>query len=335
VSSFTLGGFRHSTVGDFFVMAQKSIIIIALVFSGMVNTQAAAPTPITLDEIAKTIATTTIKVEKVGRGLYVFFGAGGNIAVSIGENGTLIVDSQYPQMMPKIMAEINALGGSTVDFAINTHWHFDHADGNQALGPQGTWLISQTNSRKMMQDDHIVNLVTRYYEQKAYPAKFLPVMTYDNNMQFHFNGETIDLLHYGAAHTTGDTAVYFREHNVVHMGDVYFSDNYPFIDVDNGGSIEGLIQFCEAVLNQINPETTVIPGHGSVTDYKALQGYIEMLQSVRERISALILKGSTLEDVYNAKVTIEWDKEKGNPSLFIDRAYQSLVREVSEGYKEG
>ena len=160
-------------------------------------------------------------------------------------------------------------------------------------------------------------------------------MTYDNTMQFHFNSETIDLLHYGAAHTTGDTAVYFREHNVVHMGDVYFSDNYPFIDVDNGGSIEGLIQFCEAVLNQINRETRVIPGHGSVTDYKALQGYIEMLQSVRERISALILKGSTLEDVYNAKVTIEWDKEKGNPSLFIDRAYQSLVREISEGYKEG
>ena len=131
------------------------------------------------------------------------------------------VDDQFPELIPRIQAAIEELGGGEVDFAINTHWHFDHAQSNATLGSDGTWLVSQLNSREMMLDSHLIDLVGTLYEQEAYPPEALPVITYDERMQFFFNGERIDLLHFGPAHTTGDTAVIFRSHNAVHMGDVF------------------------------------------------------------------------------------------------------------------
>ena len=285
---------------------------------------AEAPKIITADDIAQSIGKKEISVETTSDNFHVLFGAGGNIAVSIGTNGTLIVDDQYPQMIPKIMAAIAKLGGEQIDFAINTHWHTDHADGNQVLGPQGTWLVAQANSRKMMQEDNRINFVTHYFDQRAYPKEALPVITYNNKMQFHFNNEAIDLLHYGSAHTSGDTAVFFRKHNAVHMGDVYNNAEYPFIDADNGGTLEGVIHFCREVLKQSNRETTVIPGHGPIADYEALLDYVEMLETIRQRMVTLRASGATLNQVYDAQVTREWDKEKGDPTVFINRAYKSL-----------
>ena len=230
--------------------------------------------------------------------------------------------------MPKIKSAIGKLGGKGIDFAINTHWHFDHAEGNLALGPEGTWLVSQANSREMMKQDHIINLVVSSYEQKAYPESAWPDITFDKTMQFHFNGERIDLMHFGAAHTTGDTAVIFRGHNAVHMGDVYNNSGYPFIDAGNGGKFDGLIKFCSKTLKQIDENTVVIPGHGAVSDYQGLADYIEMLTIIRKRMMALIDNGASLEDVYAAKVTKEWDKKQGNPTGFINRAYMSLTHRV-------
>ena len=146
------------------------------------------------------------------RNFHVLFGVGGNILVSIGANGVLIVDDQFPQMVPKYKATIGELGGGAVNFAINTHWHFDHADGNQVLGPEGTWLVAQENSRQMMTKNNVINLVSAKRDQPAYAETALPVLTYDDAMRFHFNGERIDLMHFGPAHTTGDTAVIFRGH---------------------------------------------------------------------------------------------------------------------------
>ncbi len=274
------------------------------------------------------IGKTQIISKKVGDNLHVLFGTGGNIAVSIGDDGVLIVDDQFPSLMPKIKSAIGKLGGKGIDFAINTHWHFDHAEGNIALGPEGTWLVSQANSREMMKQDHIINLVVSSYEQKAYPESAWPDITYDKTMQFHFNGERIDLMHFGAAHTTGDTAVIFRGHNAVHMGDVYNNSGYPFIDAGNGGKFDGLIKFCSKTLKQIDENTVVIPGHGAVSDYQGLADYIEMLTIIRKRMMALIDNGASLEDVYAAKVTKEWDKKQGNPTGFINRAYMSLTHRV-------
>ena len=287
------------------------------------------PDPLALDDLLSTFGwdmdAAEVTSEKITDGLYVLFGMGGNIAVTVGDDGVLIVDDQFPQLIPQVNAAIKELGGEGVDFAINTHWHFDHAEGNLALGPAGTVLVSHANSREMMQGDHVINLVVAAYEQKAYPQEALPVITYENSMQFHFNGQQIDLLHFGPAHTTGDTAIFFRGDNAVHLGDVFNNAGYPFIDAGNGGGIDGVIEFCSQVLSLIERDTVVIPGHGVISDYDTLQSYVDMLSVVRERIAKLIQSGASLDDVYAAKVTAEFDEKFGDNTGFINRSYHSLT----------
>ena len=306
----------------------RSAVMAALLF---VATQVHAHDLLSLDELGAAFGWdfegTEIRTEQVGDHLYVLFGVGGNIAVSVGDDGVLVVDDQFPQMMTRIKTAIGELGGGDVNFAINTHWHFDHADGNMTLGPEGTWIVSHANSRAMNLGDHVINLVTMQYEQKAYPAAALPDITFDERMQFHFNGEQIDLVHFGPAHTTGDTGVIFRGQNAVHLGDV-FGGGYPFIDADNGGGIDGIISFCEAVLGEINADTVVIPGHGEVSTYADLEAYIAMLSAVRDSIAAMIEDGMSLDEILAAKPTAEFDERYGDPAMLIDRAYHSLTRGV-------
>jgi cyclase len=288
---------------------------------------AAAPAFAQLADLEEALRTTPITSQQLAENFHVLFGVGGNILVSIGDNGVLIVDDQFPQMVPKYKAKIGELGGGVINFAINTHWHFDHADGNQVLGPEGTWLVAHANSREMMTKNNVINLVTSRRDQPAYPETALPVVTYDDRMYFHFNGERIDLVHFGPAHTTGDTAVIFRGHRTVHMGDVFNNAGYPFIDADNGGSLNGIIEFCSKVLAEIDTTYTVVPGHGPVADGQALADYVAMLTTIRDRMSALIASGATLQQVRAARPTAEWDERKGSPESFIDRAYLSLTRE--------
>jgi glyoxylase-like metal-dependent hydrolase (beta-lactamase superfamily II) len=272
-----------------------------------------------------------IVTETVGDGLYVLIAQGegviaGNVLVSVGSSGVLLVDDQVPGTVPKVKAAIGAVGGGAIDFVVNTHWHFDHADGNQVLGTEGAWFVAHENSRQMMTRDNVINLVTRDIEQPAYPAHALPVATYGEQMRLHFNGETIDLLHFGPAHTTGDTAVLFRDRNLVHLGDVFNTSGYPFIDADNGGSLAGVIRFCEGVLAEISPGAIVIPGHGAVSDYAGLADYVAMLKTIRDRISALIDSGASLEQVVAARPTSDWDASRGDPTMLVDRAYASMKR---------
>jgi glyoxylase-like metal-dependent hydrolase (beta-lactamase superfamily II) len=270
-------------------------------------------------------ATREITVETLEPGLHVLFGAGGNVLVSIGDQGTLMVDSQFAEMLPKIRQAIHELGGDGIDFTINTHWHFDHANGNPMLGREGTWLVAQENSRRMMAGTHDIHFVDVSYRQPPYPDEALPVITFADRMTFYFNGRRIDLIHTGAAHTTGDTAVIFRDGNVVHMGDV-FNARYPFIDTGNGGDLEGMIEFCRAVLDRIDDKTRVIPGHGPVMDFAALQSYTNMLEDVRKRLLVLIDRGLSLDEVMEEKPTADYDGRFGNPQLFLAKAYMSLSR---------
>jgi glyoxylase-like metal-dependent hydrolase (beta-lactamase superfamily II) len=288
---------------------------------------AAAPAAAQLNNLDEALRTTPITSQQLAENFHVLFGVGGNILVSIGANGVLIVDDQFPQMVPKYKAKIGELGGGAVDFAINTHWHFDHADGNQVLGPEGTWLVAHETSRQMMMKNNVINLVTQKRDQPAYTETAWPVLTYDDTMRFHFNGERIDLMHFGPAHTTGDTAVIFRGHKAVHLGDVFNNAGYPFIDADNGGSLSGIIEFCAKVLEQIDSTYAVVPGHGPVTDGQALAEYVAMLTTIRDRMSALIASGATFEQVVAARPSSEWDERKGSPDNFLDRAYLSLTRD--------
>lgn len=267
-----------------------------------------------------------IRVEKVTDNFYVLFGLGGNIGVSIGSQGVMIVDDQFPELIPKVADAIRGIGGGSIDFAINTHWHFDHAEGNLALGPGGTWIVSQANSREKMLGDHVINLVVAKYLQKAYPKSALPVITYDDTMQFHFNDEQVDLMHFGPAHTTGDTAIYFRGSNVVHLGDVFNRSGYPFVDADNGGDLAGMIHFCEQVLASIEQDTVVVPGHGEISDYAGLQAYVDMLQTVHDRIAKMVRRGKTMGEVIAAKPTADYDAAWGDATNFVNRAYTSIKK---------
>lgn len=271
--------------------------------------------------------TAEVTTEKIGDGLYVLFGLGGNIAASVGEQGVLIVDDMFPQMMPKVRAAIRAVGGKDVDFAINTHWHFDHADGNLALGPAGTRIVAHAHSAAMMASDNLLNMVRLRYMQKAYPPAARPVIVFEDRLRFHFNGDEIDVVHVGPAHTAGDAAVIFRNHNAVHFGDVFNNAGYPYIDVDNGGDIDGMIAFCQAILDEVGPQGVVIPGHGPVTDGKALAAYIDMLKTVRARVAKLIEEGKSLVDAVASRPTEDLDATFGSEMMslgFVDRVYTSL-----------
>lgn len=287
------------------------------------------PSPLPLEEYLATynlsFNTTTIKVEPLTGNMYALYGLGGNILVSLGDNGVLLVDNQFAELIPKIQDAIKRLGGDKIDIVINTHWHFDHANGNLSLGSKDTKIIAHRNSRSMMKEDHIINLVNRSYRQTAYPEDALPDITYNKSMQLHYNNEAIDLVHFGSAHTTGDTVVIFRNSNVAHLGDIFVSNGYPFIDTDNGGNIEGVIRSCQSILKSINKNTTIIPGHGPVSSYNDLVSYTSMLITVHKRLSDLIKTGASLEQVHTANVTAEWDSEKGDNTVFIDRSYTSLI----------
>lgn len=287
-----------------------------------------------LDRFGWDFETAEVTTEQIGDGLHVLFGLGGNVAVSIGADGVLIVDDQFPEMVPKIRAAIEALGretgaGSEIDYVINTHWHFDHAQGNLALGPGGTRILAHANARHDMAQGGLINLVISRYRQGPYPEEALPTITYTRRMRLHFNGGQIDLVHAGPAHTTGDTAVIFRKQNAVHFGDVFVTTGYPFVDVDSGGDIDGMIAFCRTVLEELPEDAVVIPGHGQITDRAAVEAYVDMLETVRSRVADLIGQGKTAAEVIAEQVTADFDETYGPEwaSLgFVDRVYASLTR---------
>ena len=277
------------------------------------------------------VATAEIRTETIAEGLYVLFGLGGNIAVSVGKDGILIVDDQLPELADRIKAAISELGSGDIDYVINTHWHFDHADGNNALGPDGATIISHDNARSDMADGGIINMVVAQYHQAPYPEAALPELTYQREMSLHFNGGEIELKHFSHAHTNGDTAVFFRKHNAVHLGDVFNNSGYPFVDVGSGGGIDGMIRFCQETLAQIDEHTVVIPGHGPVTDYARLGQYLAMLRTVRDRIQGMIDDGKSLEEVSAAAPTADFDAIYGPESAslgFVNRVYSDLSEKV-------
>lgn len=301
-----------------------ALLIMTIVHPGAQAHEALSLTEI-LESFGTDLAAAQVRSETIAPGLHVLFGAGGNVLVSIGEQGVLMVDSQFPEMIPKLQAAIHELGGGNVDFTINTHWHFDHADGNPLLGREGSWFISQINSRRMMQRENTLDYGDRIYIQAPYPLAGLPVLTFDDQMQMFFNGQRVDILHFGAAHTTGDAVVFFRSDNVIHMGDVFFA-RYPFIDTAFGGDINGMIHFCESVLARIDEQTRVIPGHGPVMSYSDVVEFVAMLETVRSRVNTLIDRGYSLAAVREAKPTAQFDARYGNPNLFIRGAYDSLSK---------
>ena len=266
-----------------------------------------------------------IRIQKITDNLYLFFGLGGNIAVSIGDDGVLIVDDQIPSLIPKIKDAIKEIGGGDLVYTINTHWHFDHAEGNLALDPNITKIISQSNARDYMSRGGLIDMVSSRINQEPYPDYALPVITYENGMTLYFNDEEIEIVHFGPAHTSGDSAVIFHNQNAIHYGDVFVTEGYPFIDVSSGGSIDGIINFLSKSLEKLKPGAIILPGHGEIGDIQDVRDMISMLKTVRDRISNMIDEGKSLQEVIDAKPTKDFDEKYpdwlGN---FVNRAYASL-----------
>ena len=268
--------------------------------------------------------------ERVKPGLYVLRSAGGtqvagNVLAVLGDAGVLVIDSGYPQFVPKYRESIATLHGGAVTHVINTHWHDDHSEGNKLFGPDGALIVAHTNARDMLMHDNKINVVRTILDQPAFPRAALPVVTFDDRIELYFGNERLELVHASPAHTAGDVAVILRTSNVVHTGDVFLPAAYPFADVDNGGDFDGVITFCRDILGRIDRDTIIVPGHGRTATYEDLARYIEMLEEVRTRVIALIDGGATLAQVVAAQPTKEYDEKYGNPTTyFLDRAYKSL-----------
>ena len=235
-------------------------------------------------------------------------GKGGNLALSVGEDGLLLIDDDYADISKLTQAAIAKVSDEPVKFVINTHWHFDHAGGNQMLGERGAIIVAHDNVRKRLLSGG---------EIKAFGAKIppaqkaaLPVLTFAESMTFHWNGETIDVIHPGASgHTDGDAVIYFSNDNVVHMGDLYFAGFYPFIDGSSGGSLSGLIAGVDKVLARIDAKTRVIPGHGPLSNKRELQAYRDMLVGVHKQLVDFKQQNKSVAEVVAAKPTAALDAE--------------------------
>ena len=269
-----------------------------------------------------------IETQQLADGLYMLIGSGGNIALSTGPDGSVLVDTQFAPLNAKIVAAVRAAGGGDVKYVINTHWHFDHTGGNEPLGKAGAVIIAHDNVLARMSSEQFLAALDR--REPAAPAAARPVVTFPTRTTFHLNGNTVNVVHVENAHTDGDSIVHFTNANVIHTGDTYMKDIYPFIDVSSDGSIDGFIASSAAVLARSDANTKIIPGHGALANKADMQRFHDMLVKVRGNIQTLLEQNKTEDEVVAAKPTAEFDAAWGqgfmNPEQFTRFAYQSLKK---------
>jgi cyclase len=266
-----------------------------------------------------------IQTVKVADGLYVLMGgpAQGNIAVSVGSDGMFLVDTMYAQMHQKIMDALARLGPQPIRFIVNTHLHGDHTAGNEAMARLGAVIISHENMRKRMAAQ----------QNNPPPAAALPALTYTDSITLRFNGEEIQIFHPDPAHTDGDSIIYFKHANVMHVGDVPASLRYPNIGVNDGGSVDGMMAAGRLVMKTANAQTKIIPGHlGPVIGFKEIEQQLAMFTAVRERVLTAIRAGKTLEQVVASKPTKDFDEGRMGgaitPDRFVELVYTDLSRKA-------
>ncbi|WP_372368851.1 MBL fold metallo-hydrolase [Candidatus Uabimicrobium sp. HlEnr_7] len=274
--------------------------------------------------------TVEIGSHKLDNNIHMLTGPGGNIAVSVGQDGVFIVDDLYAHHYTKVTEAINKITPQKVRFVINTHWHADHSGGNELFAvKQKSTILAHDNVRKTMSEPQMI----QYFKslKPASPPKALPVVTYSKTMTLHFNGDNVVLFHVPNAHTDGDSIVHFQKSNIMHMGDTFFKGRYPFIDQDHGGSIKGIINAANVVLKIANEETKIIPGHGSVANTKDLTSYRDMLIKVEKTVSALIKENLTLKEIIAkdplADLNPIWGQGFMKADLFLTILFDDLREE--------
>jgi len=268
-----------------------------------------------------------IKTINVSNGVYMLMGSGGNIGVSVGNDGVFMIDDQFAPLTKKIKAAIAKISDKPVKFVINTHWHFDHTGGNENLGTDGVVIVSHDNVRKRLSKDGFIKAFNK--KVPASPKIALPVITFNDTISFHLNDENIEVLHQSNAHTDGDSIIFFKSSNVIHTGDIFFNGFYPFIDKSSNGSIDGVIKSVNYILTRADENTKIIPGHGKLSNKEELKMYRDTLIILKDRMKKLIDDGKTLEEIIamkpNSDLDETWGKGFLNPENFL-RILYSVVK---------
>ena len=251
---------------------------------------------------------------KVAEGIYVLEGEGGNIGVSVGEDGPVLIDSQFAPLAGKIAAEVKKLSPKPIRLLVNTHWHFDHTGGNEALAAAGVTILAHDNVRTRQQ---------KGMEYKAWglvipPAEHaaLPPVTFADGVTLHVNGDELHVIHVPASHTDGDSIVHFKKANVLHLGDTFVA-GFPLVDLQSGGRFEGFLDAIDRALSLADEKTKIIPGHGPVMTKADLESWRSMIATIRDRVKEQLTAGKSLEEVIASKPTHDYDAKFEGPKAFI------------------
>ena len=281
-----------------------------------------------------------IRVTPLRGGVHMITAGGGNLAAFAGPDGVLMVDGDYAELSDRIMAAVREIaateeGEPSIRYLINTHWHFDHTSGNENFARAGATLIAHEGVGQLMSEDQVMTALGGR-EVPAAPDLARPSITFNDRMNLEFNGDLIHLVHMADAHTNGDIIVHFRDADVIHMGDLFFNGRYPFIDIDNGGNLPGMVDALEEVLAHSRETTLFIPGHGPLADRADLQACTDMLRTVRDRVQALMDAGKNREEVIAEKPTAEFDSAWGGqggfaePDSWVGLVYDGMVVGTSD-----
>jgi glyoxylase-like metal-dependent hydrolase (beta-lactamase superfamily II) len=265
-----------------------------------------------------------IKATKVAGNVYMLEGSGGNIGVSIGPDGILIVDDQFAPLADKIKATLKTLGDGKLKFVLNTHYHGDHTDGNVAFGPEAL-IIAQENVRKRLSTEQVSKFFKR--TTPASPKEALPVVTFDHAVSVFFNGEEIKVIHFPHSHTDGDSIIFFTNSNVIHMGDNFFNPRFPVVDLEAGGNVVGMTKTVGEVIAKLPTGVKIIPGHGPLSDAEGLKAFHRMLVETTDIVRKKKKAGKTLEKIKAEGLPEEW-KSWGEgyikTDVWIELVYNSL-----------
>jgi cyclase len=271
-----------------------------------------------------------IRVEQVAPGVAVLFGAGGNIGLSHGDDGNVLIDDQFAPLTDRILAAVRSIDPDPVRFVVNTHWHGDHVGGNENIGRTGAVIVAHDNVRQRMSVEQVVRGET----VAASPGGALPIVTFGANLTFHLNGDDIRVVHVEQAHTDGDALVYWTRANVLHTGDVYFNGMLSFIDLDSGGTIAGLRSAVGEALAMTNDATVIIPGHGPIARRTDLVAYGDMLASLHGQISEAMEQGRSLEEIKAMRLADRYGRDTDfiTPDAFVEAVYRSLIRDLAASH---
>ncbi len=271
----------------------------------------------------------SIETTHVSGAVYMLEGYGGNLAVMTGEDGVLLVDDQYAPLTDRILAAIAVIDPGPVRFLINTHWHFDHTGGNEQLGGMGSVIVAHDNARQRMSADQFMAVIDRTVP--ALPEDALPVVTFNDQVTFHFNGEAVTAYHVAKAHTDGDSIIHFPASNVIHMGDNFFNGRYPLVDLSNGGSVTGMVDAVQFALGLCESGTRVIPGHGPLANCADLESFGQMLADATERVRELMAAGKSLDEIITMHPNAELDERLGTGFIKPDQFTRFIYNSLSQG----